>query len=353
MARHERYVVIDPAFLGDVVFDGPLVRALKLANPGCVVGLVVRPPADAIAERIEGVDRVHVFDKRGGDRGLMGLLRVARELREAEYDAALIPHPSLRSTLLAALARIPVRIGSARGHLARLFLTDHRPEEDGDTFVAARLRLAGAPLAAGDTAASRLEGTLRAGSTRSARFSGARLRLGLLLGSEWPTKRWAIDQAGALVRGLDPLKVELVLLGSSRERALFDDLRRAAGPGVDRVLAAAQDAVGGPAGELIEQIARLDLLIAGDTGPLHAARALGVPVIALFGPTSERRHRFGAADRVLAIEIECRPCSAHGGLVCPEGHHRCMKELGADRVLGAVGEALAARANVRRAGGDG
>src|SRR5687768_15414714 len=102
-------VIIDPAFLGDVVFDAPLVRALTTKNPSCKIGLVVRPPADAIARAIPGVNRVHIFDKRKKDRGWSGLSRMAQELAEENYQLALIPHPSVRSTLLARLARMPDR----------------------------------------------------------------------------------------------------------------------------------------------------------------------------------------------------------------------------------------------------
>ena len=81
-----RAVLIDPAFLGDVVFDGPFARAFKALHPEGELGIVVRPPADAVARRLLGVDRVHVFDKRGAHRGLSGLSRVARELAAHRYD---------------------------------------------------------------------------------------------------------------------------------------------------------------------------------------------------------------------------------------------------------------------------
>src|SRR5688572_27430663 len=109
-----RAVVIDPAFLGDVVFDGPLARAFKAKHPGGELAIVVRPPADQIAARLAGIDRVHVFDKRGKDRGLSGLLRMSRELASHRYEVAYIPHPSVRSTMLAWRSRIPIRIGSTQ-----------------------------------------------------------------------------------------------------------------------------------------------------------------------------------------------------------------------------------------------
>jgi heptosyltransferase-2 len=316
-------VIVDPAFLGDVVFDAPLVRALKERRGAKKVGIVVRPPAHQLAERIAGIDRVHVFDKRGSDRGIRGLLRVAAEIQRENYMAALIPHPSPRSALLAWWAGIARRIGSSEGWIARRTLTEHKPEHPSDTFVSARLRLLGDELAE----AEELAGTL---VNRGAREASGKLRLGLALGSEWETKRWSIDQAAALCASLDRERVQLVLLGAAKEAALYDELGRRTD------LRDAERAVGGSVGELVDRIASLDVLIAGDTGPLHVARALNVSVIALFGPTSEKRHAFAARDVVLKVDIACRPCSAHGDRVCPEGHHRCMRELGAEKAFGAL-----------------
>jgi heptosyltransferase II len=316
-----KVVVIDPAFLGDVVFDAPLVRALKPRT----VGIVVRPPAEAIARAITGIDRVHVFDKKGRDRGVRGLLRIAEELRAEKYDAAVIPHPSLRSAIVAAAAGIHTRIGSTRSALAKLLLTSSVPERDEDTFVASRLRMIG------DVSRSGLAGSL---AVRATRTSGTKTRVGLALGAHWPTKRWSPAQAVRLVRTLDRARVQLVLLGAEDERRLFDEVRA----GAAEEMRDAEDGIGGTVDALLERIASCDIVVGGDTGPLHIARALGKPVVAIFGPTSEQRHAFASDDRVLAIELECRPCSAHGDLVCPEGHHRCMIELPAER----VGEALAA-----------
>lgn len=326
-------VIIDPAFLGDVVFDAPLVRALKARNPGCRVGLVVRPPADVIARRMTGVDAVHVFDKRGSDRGIAGLRRVARQLAEIGYEAAYVPHPSPRSALLARLARIPARVGAARSVSRWLFTRRVEPDER-DTFPGARLRLLD-PALAGDEAAESLQGGLRGG--RDPQHGSRHARIGLVLGSAWETKRWPVESAADLARALDPDRHRLVLLGSAAERPLFDALLALArGP----ILDAAEDRVGCGVDELLDALAGCAVVVGGDTGPIHAARALGVPTVALFGPTPEARHRFDTRDAVLTVPLECRPCSAHGDRRCPLGHHRCMRELDPGRVRAALERAL-------------
>jgi heptosyltransferase-2 len=78
------------------------------------------------------------------------------------------------------------------------------------------------------------------------------------------------------------------------------------------------------------------VLVSGDSASVHVASDLGVPVVALFGPTVPD---FGFApwrpnSRVLQIEnLACRPCSIHGPKECPLGHHKCLKNVGADQVF--------------------
>lgn len=333
MATDLRAVIIDPAFLGDTVFDGPLARALKLRHPSGKVGLVVRPPSDRIARRLVDVDQVHVFDKRGADRGWRGLRRVAGELAAEGYQEAYIPHPSVRSVLLARLARIPRRIGGPQGAIAGWGLTERHPPTG--SFVGDRLRLLG-PQPQGLDLQS-LSGLLVRPPPDPA---APHRRIGLCLGSEWATKRWPIERVAEFCQALDLNRDRLVLLGAPWEAPLYQALREHA----PQALATADDQTQGDLDRLIDALGSCQVVVGGDTGPVHLARALGVPVVILFGPTSEARHTFESQDQVLFHPIDCRPCSPHGHERCPLGHHRCLVDLSADRVHGAVVRALAAEA---------
>ncbi len=308
-----RALIVDPAFIGDVVFDGPLARAL--AADGYEVGIVVRPPADVIAHRMTHVDHVHVFDKRGEDSGWSGLSRVARSIAGGRYEVAYVPHPSVRSTMLASRAKIPKRIGSATSALAKMWLTERIVPPPGGTFVSDRLALFDAD------ADPSLAGTL---TRRTAPVRGAEPRVGLVLGSEWATKRWPPERAAALVDALSP-GARFVWLGAPWETELYRGFSERG-----------EDRTGGDLASLVDAIESCDVIVGGDTGPLHIARALEIPVVALFGPTSEARHTFAVADEVLTKVLACRPCSAHGDKVCPLGHHECLATLGGEAVGDAV-----------------
>lgn len=91
--------------------------------------------------------------------------------------------------------------------------------------------------------------------------------------------------------------------------------------------------------ELIALIQKGNLLITGDSGPMHIASAVGTPLIAFFGPTVPE---FGFAPfrckhRLFEIkDLDCRPCTAHGSAKCPLGHFRCMNDINLEDVVDAV-----------------
>src|SRR5919197_719485 len=106
-------VVIQTAFLGDVVLTTPLLETL--ARRHGPVDVVTTPAAAPLLATHPAVRRVIPFDKRGADRGLSGLLALARRLRAERYDVAYLPHRSLRTAGLAWVAGVPGGVGFRGG----------------------------------------------------------------------------------------------------------------------------------------------------------------------------------------------------------------------------------------------
>jgi heptosyltransferase-2 len=106
--------------------------------------------------------------------------------------------------------------------------------------------------------------------------------------------------------------------------------------------------------DLAAVLARSRALVSNDSGAGHVASAVGTPVISIFGPTvtSFGYTPFGDANRIVEHPgLACRPCDRHGPQVCPLDHFRCMREIGADRVLAALDAALAGARQRTDAGG--
>src|SRR5579884_1579193 len=119
--RGRRLLVPQTSFLGDVVLTTPLLRALRARLRPAHLTVLVRPEAAALLAGHPDVDRVLVDDKRGRDRGVGGLVRMALRLRRERFDLAVSPHRSLRTALVLAAAGIPHRVGFRDGPGAALY----------------------------------------------------------------------------------------------------------------------------------------------------------------------------------------------------------------------------------------
>ncbi len=317
-------LVIQTAFLGDVVLTTPLLSALAaLHGP---VDVVTTPVAAPLLETHPAVRTVIPYDKRGTDGGWGGVRNLARRLNGEGYARAYLPHRSLRTAALAFLARIPTRIGFAGGW--SFLYTEARPKpRTGHETV----RL----MALADGAPGVYPPQLRA--TPEDEEAAARLIEGPFVaiapGSIWGSKRWPYYAQLAARLGE---RVAVVVVGGKDDVELGDQIVSAVGPsGRPAVNACGRLTLR----ESAALIGRANALVTNDSAPLHLATAMGTPVVALFGPTATE-FGFGPlrpGDVALGIDsLQCRPCSSHGPPRCPLGHHRCMRELTVPAVFAAI-----------------
>jgi heptosyltransferase-2 len=336
-----RFLLVHPGFLGDTVFLGPAVRALKARWPGCEVGLVVSPRGEAVARQMPGVDEVFVFDKRRTDAGLRGILRLGARLRAFAPDVALVSHPSARSGSVAWLSRAPRRIGYAPLCNDRVTLDRGRPFVERSLALVAR---AGAPV---EDRRLRLDPPAALSGYADGVLLGARRPVvGLVPGAEWGTKRWGEVRYAELARRLASGGASIVVLGGPGDRDMARVIADGAGAPVI-------DTTGNSIAESLALLSRCDLVVGGDTGLVHCARALGRPTLLLFGPTDPGRHLLGERERALRVELPCSPCHDHGPQVCPLVHHRCMTDLQVAEVERQARALLAAGAEPRAGTGSG
>jgi len=334
------FLVVQTSFLGDVILTTPLIA--DLAGRGAV-DVVTTPAAAGVLANNPAIRSVIVYDKRGRDAGIGGMLRLAGMLRRTGYDAAYLAQGSWRSAALALAARVPRRVGFSTSAGKPLY-TSRIPRVAGRHHAEHLWR-----LGAGADAVAPASATLRprlypgeseqlavTGLLRDVPRDGAAL-VALAPGSIWGTKRW--PHFPALAARLAPLH-RLVVLGSEADASLAVAIAEAAG--AERVI----DATGrlsllGSAALL----ARCAALVTNDSAPLHLATAMNTPTVAIFGPTVPAFGFGPLADRRAVVELSdlsCRPCSSHGPEQCPLGHWKCMQELDTTRVLNAVHEVLRA-----------
>ena len=157
--------------------------------------------------------------------------------------------------------------------------------------------------------------------------------IGVNPGSSRPATRWDRDRFCALLcRIMQKHKVRILLVGGKDERELCDDIANTVGEGCINIAGSTT------IGQLAAIIAKLELFISNDTGPLHIAHSLGVPTIGIFRPgeypiwgSYSEKNKFIAIYR----DVWCAPCYRY---TC--GHHTCMKLVEVDDVYKGVGQLL-------------
>lgn len=339
MTRNGPSLVVQTAFLGDVVLTTPLLRALAARHGP--VDVVTTPAAAPLLDTHPAVRQVIRYDKRGVDRGWSGFAALARRLREAHYEVAYLPHRSLRSALLAFGARVPKRVGFRDGW--RSLYTESRKRPASGHEVDRLLALAGDAQAI-RTPSIGLTAADHAAAVAFLESEGLGNEVvALAPGSIWGTKRWPHFTALAAQLGRVAPGHAVAVVGGTGDEALAADIvasvRRAGGR-------AASGCGQLTLRESAALLARCRLLVTNDSAPLHFAQAVGTPTVAVFGPTLPS-FGFGPlnpGDRVVEMmDLTCRPCSKHGPAACPLGHHRCMRDLPVERVIAAIEETGALR----------
>lgn len=320
-----RVLIVRFSSIGDVVLTTPLVRALRRRHPDAellyvtkralaplvsdnphlsrVVALEAHEPVHHLAARLRALAPTHGLDLHGSLRSIA--LRALVPGRWAGYRKRKAARTMLIATKLD-LYRDAVPVAERYFEAARLL--DVRPDGGPPEFHLGN----GARERVGAWLAERgLAGTALAALAPGAAHATKR----------WPARHW-IELTGRLrAAGLEP-----VVVGGPGDRGVAQQLPAPSA-----------------AGELSLQetgalLARARVVVSGDTGVMHMATGVGTPVVALFGPTVGRFGFLPYRGRATVVErdLSCRPCSAMGSARCPKGHHRCLEEIGAADVSGAV-----------------
>lgn len=314
---NERILVRAPNWIGDVVLSLAALRDLRRNFPRSRIEVLARP---WVAELYQAVGEVDAVRQTSGFREDVARLRGA-------FDTALLLTNSFGTALQARLAGIRERWGYATD--ARGFLLTRRARVPaavrGESEVYYyRAMLAGVGLRVSAQPATSLEcppdWAARGRALLPAEGPWIGINPGAFFGS---AKRWMPERYAALADRLaGATGAQVVLLGGEAERPLAE--------AISASMRAAATVLCGrtTVGELLGVLRQLRLLVSNDSGPMHLASALRVPVAALFGPTDWRETAPLGPHRLLREPVPCAPCKLRS---CPIDH-RCMRRLTVERV---------------------
>ena len=319
-----RILIRSNNWLGDAVMSVPAVRAIKNGRPDVHVTIAAPAKVAAMWKLISEVDAIIPLP----EGSLFSVVRLVKQ--QMPFDVAILFPNSLRVALETSLSGIPRRVGY-RGHwrswlvnqMVRQPRKPRPPEHHSQRF----LRIA--RECGAETSNTEIQ---RPNQTSNIKHQT--LKIGLCPGAEYgPAKRWLSERfAEAAAKITAQSSAQWILLGTKNDAAIGEQIATAIGDHcANRIGQTTLD-------QLIDELRQCSLLLTNDTGTMHLAALLGVPVVAVFGSTEPRlTGPLGNGHIILRHHVECSPCFLRE---CPIDF-RCMKAVSTDEVAEAVLSMLA------------
>jgi heptosyltransferase II len=335
-----KILVRAPNWIGDAVMAIPALEAVRRARPRDQICVLARP---AITDLFAGqpfADAMLSHEFRGRHRGWLGRAKLVHELQKEKFDMALLLQNAFEAAWIAWRARIPERIGYARDARSLLLTKavpapreNEIPRHEANYYlelvrrsgwVDARPEVRGARLAISVEERAAAESALRRAGVRENSWRCA-IAPGASYGAAkcWPPERFS-QLADRLV---SEFGADVLFFGSPGEKEISDRIR-------SKMKSHAVSLVGETSvREFAARLSSCSLFIGNDSGAMHVAAAVGMPVIGIFGPT-DPEGTAPLADQFTLVRqpVSCSPCFLRR---CPVDH-RCMARISVDSVFEAA-----------------
>ncbi|MEW6109369.1 MAG: lipopolysaccharide heptosyltransferase II [Nitrospirota bacterium] len=359
--RCDNILVRGVNWIGDAVMTMPALRALKLANPGSKITLLVKPWVSPLFEKDPFVDKIILYEKKY--ESIPGKFKLANVLRKHNFCMAVLFQNAFDAAILSFLAGIPERIGYNRD--GRGFLLTKRIEFDGYAKRLHHIEYYLNFVSKGGIEAQysapwiymsvdeRLDARKKLEYLRRPVIA---INPGATYGS---SKRWQPERYAEIARKVvEEMKGSVVIFGGLAEKVIAEEIYKRVGiqnasPHHPEGLGGGYDLLqisrhsllnlSGRTGlrELSALISECDVLVTNDSGPMHIGYAVGTPVVAIFGSTSpEHTGPTGKGNIVVMKKMDCAPCLERE---CKNRDLKCMDAIGSDEVYGAVKQLVASK----------
>jgi heptosyltransferase II len=323
-------------WIGDAVMTLPAIAAIRKTFPNSGITILVKPWVADVFRLCPDVDEVMLYEQPGIHDGIFGILRLAGELKERKFDTAILLQNAIEAAIISLLAGIPNRAGYNSD--GRGFLLTHAVRR---TKSLRKLHQIDYYLemvkALGCQPAGR-EAVLTVGKDDQCRanellvrhgLQDSRLLVGMAPGASYgPAKKWFPERFALVAdRLIDAFSAQVILFGSGADKESIAQVQHNAKFPLCALAGTTT------LRETMALIARCRLFISNDSGLMHLAGAMGIPVIAIFGSTNpSATSPPGHNNIIIHKDASCSPCLKP---VCPTDF-RCMDLIGADDVYEAA-----------------
>lgn len=332
-------------WIGDAVLTIPAIKSVRIAFPDAHISLLVKPQVADIFIGNPDINDIILYDKKFD--GFTGKFKLARILKARGFNIAILLQNAFDAALISWLAGIPERIGYSRDYRKALLtkpvpVKKETPKQHQVYYYLDLIKEAfniepedTDPFIYLDETESHDARKFLAGSFN---IDSEAPTIGINPGATYGSaKRWEPKRFAELIHKIiDGLKAKVIIFGSESEVKIAEEIISGYPPSVTRHIL---NMAGKTSLRLLASLlSECDMFITNDSGPMHMASALSVPVIAIFGSTdSKETGPFGEGHKVVDKMVSCSPCLKRE---CPEDHHQCMTEISTDDVFNALKELL-------------
>jgi lipopolysaccharide heptosyltransferase I len=289
-----RILIIKPSALGDVIHGLPVLRLLRRRWPDAHIAWLVRPQFAGILEGHPDLNRLHLFRREK----LASVPKLVRELRRERFDLTVDLQGLFRTAWFGWMTGARHRAGFASAREgARGFYTITAGVRTADGHAVDRNLALAARLGCDGEAEFDFALTATDHAAADALLPNEPFAV-LLPGTNWATKRWPVAHFAELAQRLEAERsLQVVVCGADRDGELARQI-----PGLDLTGRT-------PLKTLAAVLNRAALVVANDSGPMHLAAALSVPLLTPFGPTDPRRTGpYRRPETVVRLPLPCTPC---------------------------------------------
>ncbi len=323
-------LVVAPGWVGDTIMMQPMLTRLAEMHPGVCIDVLVAPEMAELVLRMPEVHATVIMPVGHGKMDLRSRFRLGRSL-VGKYDWAIVLPNSLKSAFIPWFAGIPRRTGY-KGEMRWGFLNDMRNLDplllprmvDRFLFLADKVE-AGQPSQYGFP-----ELKVSAEQQRKVReqFNLSSVSAALCIGAEYgPAKRWPVSRFAELAQKLAGRGYEIFLMGSAKDQQIASDILRKS--------PFCKDLTGlTTLGQAVDILSICAVAVCNDSGLMHVAAALGLPLVALYGSSSPGfTPPLSKRARIISLNLDCSPCFKRD---CPFGHLNCLNGITAAMVEGEI-----------------